>query len=108
MELKDKKCVPCEGGMLALPPAGVEHFRSQINSAWRVLDNKKLERLFTFKDFKEAISFMNQVAAIAESEGHHPDIFINYNKLTLTLWTHAIGGLSENDFILASKIDAII
>lgn len=108
MELKDKKCVPCEGGMLALPPAGVEHFRSQIDSAWRVADNKKLERLFSFKDFKETMAFLNQVAELAEGEGHHPDIFINYNKLTLTLWTHAIGGLSENDFILASKIDALI
>ncbi len=108
MELKDKKCVPCEGGMLPLVLSEVERLRSQINLAWQVLDNQKLERVFTFKDFKEAMGFVNQVAEIAESEAHHPDIFITYNKVTLTLWTHAINGLSENDFILASKIDALI
>lgn len=93
--------------MAPLIPVEIEKMRLQINSAWRVVDNKKLERVFQFKDFKEAMGFVNKVVAVAEAEGHHPDILINYNRVVLTSWTHAIGGLSENDFILASKIDAL-
>ncbi len=70
-------------------------------------DSKKIFREFTFKDFAEALRFVNTVATIAESEGHHPDIFIWYNRVKIELWTHAIGGLSENDFIVAAKINAI-
>lgn len=68
----------------------------------------KIERTFEFKNFKKAIEFVNNVARIAEEEGHHPDIFISWNKVTLTLWTHAINGLHDNDFILAAKIDELI
>ena len=77
-------------------------------SGWTLIENgKKIEKLFTHADFKVAMVFVNKVADIAESEGHHPDIFISYNKVTITLWTHAVGGLSLNDFILAAKIDEI-
>lgn len=69
-------------------------------------DAKKISKEFKFKDFIGAINFVNLVADIAEEEGHHPDIHIDYNKVNLELWTHAINGLSENDFILAAKIDA--
>ncbi|MBI4098792.1 MAG: 4a-hydroxytetrahydrobiopterin dehydratase, partial [Candidatus Magasanikbacteria bacterium] len=68
---------------------------------------KKIERVFKFKDFKEAMVFVNHVADIAEAEGHHPDITINWNKVALSLSTHSIGGLSENDFIVAAKINAL-
>lgn len=75
---------------------------------WTLGDGaKKIERVFTCADFKGAMSFVNKVAESAESEGHHPDIAISYNKVTITLWTHAVGGLTLNDFILAAKIDAI-
>lgn len=75
---------------------------------WEVLENKKIRREFKFKDFKDAMAFVNKVADLAEREGHHPDIFIHgWNKVRIDLATHAIGGLSENDFILAAKIIAI-
>lgn len=74
---------------------------------WDVFENEKIKKEFVFADFKEAIEFINKVADIAEEEGHHPDIHIFYNKVMIELWTHEIGGLSENDFILASKIEKI-
>lgn len=77
-------------------------------SDWIVLDQKKIQREFLFKDFKEAINFINKVADLAESEGHHPDIYLHsWNKVRIEISTHAIGGLSENDFILAAKISAL-
>ncbi len=69
---------------------------------------KKIYRPFSFKDFKEAMAFVNKVAAIAEGEGHHPDIYIFYDRVNLELWTHAIGGLSENDFIVAAKVNDLL
>ncbi len=75
---------------------------------WKVaIDSNKIVRIFSFKDFKESMNFVNKVADLAENEGHHPDILINYNKVSVELTTHAVGGLSVNDFILASKIDQI-
>lgn len=76
-------------------------------SGWKVIDDKKIVKEYSFKDFAEGLVFVNQVGQIAEGEGHHPDIHLHdFNKVTLTLYTHAIGGLSENDFIVAAKIDA--
>ena len=71
-------------------------------------DNKKISKTFKFADFKEAMKFVNKVADLAENEGHHPDINISYNKVEIILWTHAIGGLSTNDFIVAAKIDQLL
>jgi len=107
-DLLKKKCVPCEGGAMPLTRDEAEKLILQTPS-W-VLDEKriKISKEFKFKDFIGAINFVNNVAEIAESEGHHPDIKINYNKVLLELSTHAIGGLSENDFILAAKVDAIM
>lgn len=92
-----------------MPPLGaaaIFEFAKNV-PAWKIIDNKKLSREFKFKDFKEAMAFVNHVADIAESEGHHPDIYIFYNLVRLELSTHAVGGLSENDFILAAKIDTL-
>ncbi len=107
MFLTDKKCVPCEGGVAPLKGQELRDYASQIDSAWRLLGQDKIQRNLDFTDFKEAMGFINDVANLAESEGHHPDIHIFYNKVTLELWTHAIRGLSENDFILAAKIDVL-
>lgn len=108
MSLLNKKCVPCEGGIVPLDKSGVDKYINEIDNDWNVLeDNKKIKKDFKFKDFVEAMKFVNQVADLAEEEGHHPDIFISYNKVEICLWTHAIGGLHENDFILAAKIDNI-
>ena len=105
-DLTQKKCVACEAGMPPLSPKEVSILAPQT-PAWTVVDNKKLTREFKFKNFWESMAFVNRVAAIAESEGHHPDIYVFYNLVRLELSTHAIHGLSENDFILAAKVDAL-
>ena len=103
--LKEKKCVPCEGGVPPLTTKEVVNFMNELKE-W-TLDNGHLVKQFSFKNFKENMEFVNKIAALAEEEGHHPVLFINYNKLKIELWTHAINGLSENDFILAVKIDSL-
>ena len=98
--------MPCEEGGEALSPREAEELLKEIKG-WEIEEYKKIFKNFRFKDFKEAMVFVDKVAGVAEAEGHHPDIHIFYNKVALELWTHAIGGLLENDFIVASKIDAI-
>ncbi len=106
-DLAQKKCEPCEGGVAPLTPPQFGNYLDQVPE-WSVVDNKMIERLYKFKDFAQALEFVNNVGAIAEGEGHHPDIFLHgWNKVKITLWTHAIGGLSLNDFIIAKKIDEI-
>lgn len=111
-ELTKKHCVPCEGGDPAISDEKENEMLKLIahdKGGWILLrqENHKLRRQFIFKDFREAIAFVNKVADVAESEGHHPDIYIFYNKVQIDLFTHAVGGLSENDFIMAAKIDVI-
>lgn len=108
-DLTKKHCIPCESGDPPLPNVKEDELKAQVPD-WSLLrDNEhKLRRQFKFKNFKEAMDFVNKVAKIAESEGHHPDIYVFYNKVQLDLFTHAVGGLSENDFIMASKIDSIV
>jgi len=106
-KLSDKKCAPCEGGVEPMTRADFAPYIEQV-AAWDIIDDARMERNFQFKDFPEALAFVNEVGAIAEEEGHHPDILIHgWNKVKITLWTHAIGGLSINDFIVATKIDHI-
>lgn len=105
MALSDKKCIPCEGGVPKLQGKEIENYSHQLQNWWEVLDEKKIRREITFPDFKTAMAFANKVAEIAEADQHHPDLQIAYGKLIIELWTHAINGLSENDFIVASKID---
>lgn len=104
-DLIRKKCIPCEAGVPPFTKEQIEQYKKEISLDWQVIDGKKLERRYKFKNFLEAMQFVNKIADIAEAEQHHPDIKIYYNLVTLTLWTHAISGLSENDFILAAKID---
>jgi 4a-hydroxytetrahydrobiopterin dehydratase len=103
-DLAQKRCVPCEGGVPPLGKAEVENYLSQLKG-WS-LNGKWITKEFTFKDFIAAMRFVNKVAEIAEDEGHHPDIHIHYNRVRFDIWTHVIDGLSENDFILAAKIDS--
>src|SRR5262245_23109560 len=106
--LASKSCVPCRGG---IPPLTADAARTLLRWAvgWRVeLNATRLERRFEFRDFVEAIKFVNRVADVAEQEGHHPDIAVHWNRVDLTLWTHKIGGLHENDFILAAKINRLL
>lgn len=105
MELHEQKCIPCEGGTLPFTAEEIKDYLTQIDN-WSVTDNKQIEKEFVFENFTEGIGFANKVGAIAEAENHHPDIFIHdYKKVKIILSTHAIGGLSTNDFILAAKID---
>lgn len=105
MVLTEKKCIACEGWVSPLGLKQVTNFMAELKD-WS-LENGHLVKYYDFKDFKENMIFVNKVAELAEQEGHHPNLFINYNKLKIELWTHAIKGLSENDFILAAKIDEL-
>jgi len=106
-DFAEQHCVPCEGGTA---PLSIEDARGIIEymKGWTLApDAKSISREFLFKDFKEAVGFVNAVAAIAEQEGHHPDITLQWNKVRLELSTHAIGGLSTNDFIIAAKVNKL-
>lgn len=108
MDLTQKKCVPCEGGAPPIQSDALKEYLAQVPPGWEAIENgKKIRKEFKFRDFKEAIDFVVKVAKLAEEEGHHPDIFIFYSRVIIELWTHAIGGLSENDFILAAKIEKL-
>lgn len=107
-KLSKKKCVPCEGGVEPLNPDQAEEFMKELSPEWMLIDqHRMLARTFTFKDFKQALAFANKVGAIAEEEQHHPDLTVGYGNLGVELTTHSIGGLSENDFIVAAKIDEL-
>ena len=104
--LAGKKCVPCEGGTPPMEAEKIQEYLKEVEG-WEVKEDKLIQKTFKFKTFREAIDFVNQVANLAEDEGHHPDIIIRYSRVTFELTTHAIKGLSENDFIMASKIDLL-
>lgn len=110
--LTSKRCVPCEGGTPPLETSRVQELMGEIDPQWKLIPPSatapmKISREFKFKNFLAAMKFVNAVADLAEEEGHHPDFHIHYNIVTIELWTHAVGGLSENDFIVAAKIDAM-
>jgi 4a-hydroxytetrahydrobiopterin dehydratase len=107
MDLKTIKCKPCEGGIATLTQSEIIEFKKQLHPAWNVADNNRLTKECSFVNYKHTISFVNKIAALADAEGHHPVLHVYYSKIVIELWTHAINGLSENDFILASKIDAL-
>ncbi len=107
-KLAKKKCKPCEGGVDPLAKEAAEELLKQLKPEWMLIDGgRMLANTYTFRDFVETINFVNKIAVVAEEEQHHPDLTISYNNLGVELSTHAIGGLSENDFILAAKIDEI-
>ena len=109
-ELKNKKCVPCEGGVTPFDMSEIHKYQKKIDG-WEVVKNDKniffLEKKFNFKNFIESQKFVNNVGSISEDEGHHPDINFGWGYANIKITTHAIEGLSENDFILAAKIDQI-
>ena|SRR3989338_2696526 len=105
MNLTQKKCVICEAGTPPLKEEEIKKLLGQI-PAW-VLKDGHLFKKFKFKNFVEAIKFVNKIAEIAKNEGHHPDFSVHYNRVEIELWTHVISGLSENDFIVAAKIDEL-
>ena len=106
--LKDKKCVPCEGGIIPFDISEIHKYQRKVDG-WDILKNDKnnffIEKNFKFKNFKESQDFVNSVGKISEDEGHHPDISFGWGYAEIKITTHAIEGISENDFILAAKID---
>lgn len=107
MDLVNQKCVPCESGTKPFTHEEAKPYLANVKD-WKLEDGvKKIEKKFKFKDFKQALDFVNKVGEIAEQEGHHPDIELGWGKVEIELSTHAIGGLSVSDFIMAAKIDQI-
>ncbi|MEX1253067.1 MAG: 4a-hydroxytetrahydrobiopterin dehydratase [Dehalococcoidia bacterium] len=106
--LSAKHCAPCEGGTKPMTAAEAEAYLAHV-SGWALVAGEplRIKRELRFKNFAQAMAFINRVAEVAEAEGHHPDICVSWNRVTLELVTHAIGGLSENDFILAAKINEL-
>ncbi|HEY3975178.1 MAG TPA: 4a-hydroxytetrahydrobiopterin dehydratase [Candidatus Sulfotelmatobacter sp.] len=102
--LADRKCVPCRGGVPPLRGPGLGEIHRSVPK-WAVVDEHHLRREFKFPDFQQALEFVNRVGALAEEQGHHPDIFLAWGKAEITLWTHKVDGLTESDFIMAAKID---
>ena len=105
-ELADKKCVPCRGGVPPLKGAELDALKKQVRG-WEVVSEHHLKKAYTFPDFQRALDFVNRVGAVAEEQGHHPDIYLTWGKAEITLWTHKIDGLTESDFIMAAKIDRL-
>ncbi|HKS09300.1 MAG TPA: 4a-hydroxytetrahydrobiopterin dehydratase [Pyrinomonadaceae bacterium] len=105
-ELSSKQCVPCRGGVPPLQGDEIQRLLSQL-SGWEVVREHHLKKNYDFANFAEALKFVNRVGELAEEQGHHPDICFGWGKVEVTIWTHKIDGLTESDFILAAKIDAL-
>ena len=103
MDLAEKRCVPCRGGVPPLAQEQIDNLLPQV-PGWAVVERHHLTRTYTFPDFVSALAFVNRAGEIAEQEGHHPDIYLSWGKVEIRIWTHKINGLTESDFILAAKI----
>ena len=104
-ELAERTCRPCQGGENPLKGQAIEPLKGQLPEGWEVVEEHHLEKTFTFEDFQQALDFTNRVGAIAEEQGHHPDLYLGYGEVRVQVWTHKIGGLSESDFIFAARAD---
>lgn len=106
MDLLSRHCQPLPEGTGPLKGEALEHYKGAVSDRWEVVDGHRLEGTFEFDDFMGALRFTNEAGEIAEAEGHHPEITLTWGKATVRIWTHSIDGLSDNDFILAARIDA--
>jgi len=106
-DLADEKCVPCRGGVPPLKGDELRALESELGGGWRTVEEHHLEKEFLFPDFAAALAFTNRVGVVAEEEGHHPDIYLAWGKVRITLWTHKVDGLTRGDFVLAAKIDRL-
>jgi len=107
MVLAEKECVPCKGGIPSLKGSDLTRLASQLNPGWQVVNEHHLEREFKFNNFRDALAFTNKVGELAEAQGHHPDVYLAWGKVKITLWTHKIDGLTESDFIMDAKVDQL-
>lgn len=108
-DLAQLPCVPCKGGVPPLDTASAEGLLRRLGNGWciRSGDHAELHKSYRFKNFRDALAFVNRVGALAEEVGHHPDVYLAWGRVTLTVWTHKIGGLSESDFIFAAKCEEL-
>jgi 4a-hydroxytetrahydrobiopterin dehydratase len=105
--LADRDCIPCKGNMLPLKGESLRQYQNELAGDWKVIDEQRLEKEYKFKNFRQALDFTVRVGELAESVGHHPDIFLAWGQVKLAIWTHKIQGLSEADFVLAAKADRL-
>jgi len=106
--LIDKKCIPCTGGVPPLPSQKIEVFLKELGDGWKINAQGHLTKEFVFEDFLQPMDLANRIAKLAEEEAHHPDLTIAWGRCSVEIWTHKINGLTESDFILASKIEALV
>lgn len=106
-ELAARECVPCKGGVPPLKGKQLTDLSNKLGHGWQVIQEHHLEKTYPFKNFREALAFTNQVGELAESVGHHPDIYLAWGKVKITIWTHKIDGLTDSDFVLAAKIESL-
>lgn len=105
MDLADRQCVPCRGGVPPLPRERIDALLKELERGWALTESGHLEKSYEFRDFAEALAFANRVGAIAEQEAHHPDLHVSWGRCGVEIWTHKIDGLTESDFYLAAKVD---
>jgi 4a-hydroxytetrahydrobiopterin dehydratase len=109
-ELASRECVPCKGGVPPLRGAALLSLHARLGgdaSGWRVVDEHHLEKDYRFRNFAEALAFVNRIGELAEHQNHHPDLFLAWGRARITIWTHKIDGLTESDFVFAAKCDAL-
>ncbi len=104
-DLAKKTCIPCKGGVPPMKGAKLDDLLEKLKNDWKIIKEHHLEKEYSFKNFKEALNFTIKIGELAENQGHHPDIFLAWGKVKLTIWTHKIDGLTESDFIFAAKAD---
>ena len=104
-DLANRRCGPCNAETAPIEGKELQTYREHLHSRWRVIEDHHLAARYDFKDFAQALEFTNRVGSLAEAEGHHPEICLSWGWVKVRIWTHAIDGLSENDFILAAKMD---
>ena len=107
-KLAEQECAACSGEVPALKGHELTKLAHELGGGWRVVNEHHLEKEYKFKNFREALEFTNKIGELAEEQGHHPDIFLTWGKVKLTIWTHKIDGLTESDFVLAAKSDKLL
>lgn len=106
-ELAKQECQPCKSGVAPLKRAAIKDLLGKLGGDWKVVKGHHLEKEYKFKDFLQGLAFVNRVGGLAETVGHHPDVYLAWGNVKLTIWTHKVDGLTESDFVLAAKADAL-
>ena len=106
-DLADRSCVPCKGGVPPLAGEALRDLFARLGGGWTLAEDRRLEKEYRFRNFREALAFTNRVGELAEAENHHPDLLLAWGRVKVTLFTHKVGGLTESDFVMAAKIDRL-